>query len=429
MHIAIIGNGVAGITAARHIRKLSDHRLTVISAETDFFFSRTALMYIYMGQMTYEQTKPYEDWFWEKNRIELVRDWVEEIEVATNRLRLRSGPPVDYDILLIATGSRSNRFGWRGEDLDGVQGLYSFQDLELMEKNTKGIARAVIVGGGLIGVEVAEMLHSRKIAATMLVREDCYWGNICPMAEGLMIGRHLAEHGIDLRVQTELKEILDKGSGRVQGVVTNTGEEIACEFVALTAGVRPNIDLVSGSAIETNRGVLVDEYFRTTIPNIYAIGDCAEFRTTKPDHPPIEQLWYTARMHGEAVAATICGDPTPYDRGIWFNSAKFFDIEYQTYGYVPPVVREREETFYWESPDGRRAFRAVWRRDDRKVLGFNLFGIRYRQHVCQDWIRNGTTIDTVMAELKNANFDPEFFERPEAAIRKAFAEEHGSQRA
>ena len=80
MHVVIIGNGISGITAARHIRKLSDHQITVISSETDHFFSRTALMYVYMGHMRYEDIKPYEDWFWEKNKIGLLNAYVENID-------------------------------------------------------------------------------------------------------------------------------------------------------------------------------------------------------------------------------------------------------------------------------------------------------------------------------------------------------------
>ena len=89
MHIAIIGNGISGITAARFIRKLSDHKITVISAETDHFFSRTALMYIYMGHMRYEDTKPYEDWFWDKNRINLLNAYVEKVDTQNKKLVLK----------------------------------------------------------------------------------------------------------------------------------------------------------------------------------------------------------------------------------------------------------------------------------------------------------------------------------------------------
>ena len=107
--IAIIGNGISGITAARHIRKIGDDRIVVISGETDHFYSRTALMYIYMGHMTYEHTKPYEDWFWDKNSIELVRGWVEQLLPEQKQLKLSNGEVISYDQLIIASGSKSKQ--------------------------------------------------------------------------------------------------------------------------------------------------------------------------------------------------------------------------------------------------------------------------------------------------------------------------------
>ena len=94
MHIAIIGNGISGITTARWIRKLSDHKITVISSETEHFFSRTALMYIYMGHMRYKETKPYEDNFWDKNRIDLVQDHVENIDFDSKSMSMRNGTDI-----------------------------------------------------------------------------------------------------------------------------------------------------------------------------------------------------------------------------------------------------------------------------------------------------------------------------------------------
>ena len=108
-HIVIIGNGIAGITAARHIRKRSTHRITVISAETDYFFSRTALMYVYMGHMKFEHTKPYEDWFWEKNRIELKRAYVKAVKPEVNCVVFDDDTTLRYDDLIIATGSKPNK--------------------------------------------------------------------------------------------------------------------------------------------------------------------------------------------------------------------------------------------------------------------------------------------------------------------------------
>ena len=113
-HIVIIGNGISGITAARNIRKRAGHKITVISSESDYFFSRTALMYIYMGHMRYEHTKPYEDWFWEKNKIELIRDHVMSLHIGEKVLYLTFGKQLHYDILIIATGSTPNKFDWPG---------------------------------------------------------------------------------------------------------------------------------------------------------------------------------------------------------------------------------------------------------------------------------------------------------------------------
>lgn len=416
-HLVIIGNGVTGATVAREVRKRTDMRITMISSETDYFYSRTALMYLYMGHMKFENIKPYEDWFWTKNKIDRVREFVTSIDTDTKQIGLADGRTFFYDTLLIATGSKSNKFGWPGQDLPGVQGLYSIQDLELMEQNTAGISRAVIVGGGLVGIEVAEMLQSRGIPITFLVREENFYDIAMPRNEAQLLNRHIREHGIDLRLATQLKEILADSDGKARAVVTDSGEEISCQFVALTVGVRPNIDVVKNSKIESNRGVLVNEYLETNIPNIYAAGDCAEIKSTVQDAPTrVEQLWYTGRLQAEALAKTICGERTKYDRGIWFNSAKFFDIEWQTYGQVSNTEREGEKSFYWEHQHGKHCMRIVHRDGSMEVLGFNVMGIRFRQEVCERWISEKRTVEYVLQNLRLANFDPEFFRQYEPEI-------------
>ena len=249
MKIVIIGNGVAGTNAARFIRKQSEHEITMISDETLQPYSRTALMYIYMGHLKKVNTELYEDWFWAKNRIGRVFGRVVSIDANERKLSLTDGSIIPFDKLIIATGSKSNKFGWPGQNLDGAHGLYHLQDLEAMERHTPRIKRAVIVGGGLIGIEMAEMFHSRHIPVTFLVREDSFWNIVLPPEESQMINRHIKEHGIDLRLQTELKEIKDDGSGKVAGIVTGSGEEITCEFVGLTAGVSPNIDFIKSSEL------------------------------------------------------------------------------------------------------------------------------------------------------------------------------------
>lgn len=419
--IVIIGNGVTGVTAARHIRKQSaEDRITIISGETDHHFSRTALMYIYMGDLTYNDTKPYPDDFWARNRIDLKRGWVENIDTDGQAVIFSGGNRDHYDELILATGARSNKFGWPGQDLDAVQGLYSYQDLESMEKFSPTTKRAVIVGGGLIGVEVAEMLLSRGIEVTFLVRENAFWTIVLPCEEARLIGREIVRHGVDLRYETELKEILPDADGRARAVVTSTGDHIDCQMVFLTAGVSPNIGFIKDSGIECDRGVLVDDFFRTGAPHVWAGGDCAQHRNPPPDRRPVEQVWYTGKLHGEHIAANLCGEQRPYNPGIWFNSAKFFDIEYQTYGVVPHQERAHEGNFYWEHPGDGISFRLRFDQESRAVTGVNLFGLRHRHAVWEHWIARKTPVGEVMADLGAANFDPEFYRQHEPAIRAAF---------
>ncbi len=425
MHVAIIGNGISGITAARYIRKLSDHQITVISSETDYFFSRTALMYIYMGHMRFEDTKPYEDWFWKKNRIDLKRAYVEKVDVKAHALHFSGGEKMQYDKLIIACGSTPNKFGWPGQDLKRVHGMYTYQDLEAMEKYSEGLKKAVIVGGGLIGIEMAEMFHSRHIPVTFLVREKSFWDAALPYEESQMVTRHIRENGIDLQLETELKEILDNGNGEAKAAVSNKGETIECGFVGLTAGVRPNIKFLEGSDIETQRGILVNEYLETSAPDVYAIGDCAQAREPLPGRRPIEAIWYTGRMMGETVAYNICKKKIAYDPGIWFNSAKFFDIEYQVYGTVLAKAPEHHASIYWEHSDGRMSIRIVYNKNNNQILGFNLMGVRYRHEVCEKWIKEKANIEEVLQNLGLANFDPEFYKEYETEVIKLYNQQSG----
>lgn len=421
-HIVIIGNGISGVTTARHIRKLSDKRITIVSAETDYFFSRTALMYIYMGHMKFEHTQPYENWFWEKNRIELKKGYVKTVETKSKTLLFANGDTLEYDKLVIATGSKPNKFGWPGQDLDGVMGMYHKQDLDNLEKyapNKETCKRAVIVGGGLIGIELAEMLNSRSIPVTFLVRENSFWNGVLPAGESEMINRHIKNHHIDLRLSTNLKEIKADENGKVKSVIIEeTGEELECSVVGLTAGVSPNIDFIKESEIETGRGVKVNRFLETNIEDVYAIGDCAEQHEAIGNRRPIEAVWYTGRMMGETLAQTICGNRIEYKPGHWFNSAKFLDIEYQTYGWVfgERGRPENEKHFHWKHEDDTKCITVAFDKNTNKFLGINTFGIRMRHDVFDRWLSEEKDVDFVMNNLTEANFDPEFYKRFETEI-------------
>ncbi|MGJ8657558.1 MAG: NAD(P)/FAD-dependent oxidoreductase [Akkermansiaceae bacterium] len=424
--IIIIGNGIAGVTAAREIRKLDTKvPIIIISGETDHHFSRTALMYIFMGHMNYEDTKPHEDRFWTENKIQLLRGWVTSFDHQAQKITMKDLPDLEYSELVLAVGSVPNKFGWPGQDLPGVQGLYSKQDLDNLEESAKTAKRAVITGGGLIGIEMAEMLLTRGIPVSFLVREKLFWGSVLPKEEAIMIEKHIREHHCDLQMGEELESIHEGENGRVAYVTTKKGDRIDCEIVGLTAGVRPNIQWLSNNdQLETDRGIVIDHYFQTNLPHVWSIGDCAQFKDPLPGRRPLEQVWYTGKMHGAHLAQNLVGERKAYEPGIWWNSAKFFDIEYQTYGIVMPQPQEDEETFFWQAPEGYHTIRINYNTDTLAVKGVNVFGMRHRHQVWENWIASEAKIPDVVRDLAAANFDPEFFKQHERSIIETWNKQH-----
>lgn len=418
MHVVIIGNGIAGTTAARHIRKLSDCRITMISDECRQPFSRTALMYVFMGQLKLESTYLYEEWFWEKNRIARVQARVREVNPAARNITLNDGEVISWDKLIIATGSRPAQTGVPGENLPGVQHLYHLHDLDTLNRMCRGVKQAVVVGGGLTGIELVEMLLSKGIKVTFLVRETGFMSRQLTKEESDMAGRIIREHGVELRTGAHLREI--RGNSRVESVITDDGTEIPCELAGITIGVTPETGFLAGTGIETATGVLVDEYLQTSARDVYAAGDCAELRTPAPARRAVEPLWYTARAMGETVARNVCGYPAPYHQGIWHNAARFFDTEYQIYGQVPATTPPGVRSLYWEHASRKKSVRVNYDLATGAVTGFQTMGIRYRQQVCEHWIDTGTHISDALNNLSKANFDPEFYRRHESEIVSLF---------
>lgn len=413
MNAVVLGNGVAGVTAALALRKaLPQARVVLVSAESDTFFSRTALMYVFMRHMRLKDTEPYPEWFWREQRIERLRGLVGAVDVGAARLVFDDGRTLPYDRLVLATGSTPNRFGWPGQDLPGVQGLYSLQDLARLEENVGRARRAVLVGGGLIGVELAEMLHSRGLAVTILARETAYWNNVLPDLEARLVGAAIERAGIEVRFDTRLSAIEAGADGRVASVLTEAGERLPCQLVGLTAGVRPNLSALAGSAVPVGRGVRVDAALRTGVEGIWACGDCAELCPT-PDAPgQVEQLWYTARAQGEICGQNaVDGGARPYVRGLPFNSAKFFDLEWHTYGEVEPGAGRPEpveDRVYEDAARGRLLRLSV---RGGRLVGVNALGLRQRQAVWTRLIEAGAPPERAIEALDAAAFDPNWTPR------------------
>ena len=245
MKYVIIGNGVAGITAAFTIRaRDSSAEIVVISGESDYFYSRTALMYAFMDRMSLRDLEPHERKVYDRQSIRRVRGWVVQLDADAHTVTLDSGSILQFDRLLLATGSVPRRPEWNGLDKakEGVCHFVSLQDLARCEHLAKTSYEAVLVGGGLIGVELAECLVHHGRSLTFLVRDPWYWPVALGGEEGAMITEHIRRHGVNLLLSEQVAEVLNDSSGRVRAVRTVNGTEFPCQMLGIAIGVRPCID-------------------------------------------------------------------------------------------------------------------------------------------------------------------------------------------
>jgi len=409
MHYVIIGNGVAGIMAAFQIRQRERAaRITVISGESDYFFSRTALMYVYLDRMNLRDLEPFERKVYDKQRIERVRGWVRDLDAGRHTIRLDNGREIGYDRLLLAVGSVPNRIPWPGLESarEGVVHFVSLEDLAACERWTPSTRRAVVVGGGLIGVELVECLVHHGVEVDFLVRESWYWPMALAPEEGDLIAEHLREHGVRLHLEHEVASVAAAAGGRIAAVRTHQGKEFACQMLGICIGVRPAVDWLA--AVRTppalGRGIQVDSSFRTSLPDVWAAGDCAEFPL--PDgSAKVEQIWYAAKRQGELAGRAMLGDRVAYQPPLFYNSAKFFDIEYTTVGELTRVPGDAV-SFFYRFPDRAASLRLI--EQDGAVTGFNMLGSRWDHTWFERWIHERRSLDEVMEQLHLAQFEVEF---------------------
>jgi NADPH-dependent 2,4-dienoyl-CoA reductase/sulfur reductase-like enzyme len=442
LEIVIVGNGVAGIEAAMTVRAREPGvRITLISEESDHFFSRTALMYVLSGQMSYRDIEPLERDAYQRLGLVRIRARVLMLEPASRELLLSDGQRVRYDKLLLAVGSRPRVPPWPGYELRGVGHFVTLQDLQWFEQELHGrhgvdlppnpdgagndeffdspyrqrevaarvrgqlAKRAVVVGGGLIGIETVETLLAAKVPVSFLVREEWFWPIALDERESAFIADELRHHGVDVRLRANVARLAGDERGNVREVVTDSGS-LPADLVVVAIGVVPNTAWL-GDAVQRDEagGILVDEQLQTSAPDVWAAGDCASVRWYNGWVRP-EQLWYTARDQGRVAGRAMLGDPASYRRGTWYNSAKLMDIEYTTAGLVNMKVEGEQSWFFEERGRVHSTTRIVHK--DGRVIGMNFLGRRWDHSVCCRWIEERRTLPYVLAHLREASFDTEF---------------------
>ncbi len=350
----IIGSGAAGIAAAEAIRSIdSASPMIMVSDDPAGYYSRPGLAYYLTGELPEEMLFPFRETDFTRLNLQRILARAEKLDPNRQEVLLSTGQWLAYGSLLIATGASAVPAALPGSDLAGVVKLDTLADARQIIALSRKTRQAVVVGGGITALEIVEGLSARRIKVHYLLRGDRYWNNVLDEDESTIVQHALVKEGVRLHFRSEIAEIEGK-KGQVTGVVLKNGETIPCQMVAIAIGVRPRVELARSAGALMDKGIQVDEYLRTSLPNVWAAGDCAQVFDPLAGKYVVDSLWSPARWQGHTAGLNMAGQAAHYERSAPINVTRLAGLTTTIIGAVatgqpdldaPGIVRGDSETW------------------------------------------------------------------------------------
>ncbi|MDA8226772.1 MAG: FAD-dependent oxidoreductase [Desulfitobacterium hafniense] len=326
MTYVILGNGPAGTNAIESIRQIDQKgRIILVSAEDTLPYSRI-MTPEYMTEEAGEQDLFIRDCdFYEKNRVELrLGNRAERLDLKQKTVFLENEETLDYDKLLIATGSRPFIPQWIDLKVEGVFSLWNKADAEQIREYLPKAEKIVIIGGGLVGLQAARALSSYGIKATVVEMLDRLMPTqLDTVAAGILI-KAMESGGVKVLVNTKVERLIIE-ENCVAGLETDR-ETLPADAVIVATGVRPNLEFVAQSGLELDKGLIVNDYLQTSDPDVYAAGDVAQAKSFLTGEKVLRALWLTAVQQGKIAGANMAGSRVEYSGSHGMNSIQLFGL-------------------------------------------------------------------------------------------------------
>ncbi len=413
----LIGMGPGAIAAAEAIRGAdAGAEIVVVGADPHGYYSRPGLAYYLAKEIPEKWLRPFSAEGLAGLGLTIVNERADGIDTKAHRVTLASGRELGYDRLLIATGSTAIPAKVPGTELDGVVKLDDLDDANDMIRRCAGAKGAVVVGGGITALEIVEGLHAHGVLVDYFMRQDRYWKNVLSETESRVVEQELAGLGVRVHNFTELAGILGR-DGRVAAVETGGGKRIPCELVAVAIGVHARIELARAAGLACERGILVDEYLRSSDEDVYAAGDVAESADPATGRRTMEVLWNSAVQKGRVAGLNMASEPvTPYEKGVPINVTRLAGLKTTIIGTVGSGGRDadleglqRGDSQTWSEvgnavaieaqTHGARVRLAV---GERTLAGAVVMGDQSLSFPLQDLIEARADVGSIAANLKAA---------------------------
>lgn len=363
----ILGNGVAGITAAQEIRRHdAEAEITIVSDERLYGYSRVLLPLYIAGKRRKRELVFAPREFYAGERIRLLRGAAAEaVEPGERRVRLADGRRLPYDRLLLATGSVSRSLHVPGADLPGVCCLRRFADAEAIKRYARGGGPVAIVGGGPVAVKSLEALAARKRELHLLISSDRILSQMLDRTASDLLRRACERHGVRLHFHTDVAAF--EGRGRLEEIVLSDGSRIPCGLAIVGKGVDPSVACLAGTGVRLGQGVVVDGRMQSSLPDVYAAGDVAEPLEVLRQRNLPSPIWPSASEGGRVAGLNMAGVPATFSGSLRMNSVELLGLRVISAG-----LREGDGQAVRLDPEGPVYRKLVFA--DGRLRGFLLLG-------------------------------------------------------
>jgi NAD(P)H-nitrite reductase large subunit len=402
----IIGGSAGGIGAVEAIREVDPvGTLTVISEEKVPQYSRPMISEYVSKEATLETMKYRGDQFWKSNKVQtLTGRTATKIDFNKKQVELDGGDRIGYEKLLIATGGKPFVPRMEGGDKSGVFTFTELSSAEKIEATLEQSKSAVVIGGGLIGVSASEALVKRGIKVTLVELKENILNLILDKTASEIAEKVLTEAGVTVITGQTVQRILGKtdNEAAVGGVVMTDGKEIPCDLVVVAIGVIPRTELVKETPVKVNRGIVVDRFMRTSIPDVYACGDVAEAHDFLIDGNRLLPLWPLAHMGGRVAGYNMAGKKAEYEGGTVMSSLKYFDLPVIAVGDVNPQDLSDYEVLVELKPE-KPVYKKILLKDGA-LVGFIFLGELERAGIFFRLLKNHVDVSAIKEELLSEDF-------------------------
>ncbi|GHO85450.1 FAD-dependent oxidoreductase [Dictyobacter formicarum] len=331
----VIGNGIAGITAAETLRQEAPQAtIGVISEDAHPVYFRPALKDYLAGRVVEEKLWARPTNYYQSQRIHFLAEKVIRIQPEQHTVLLQSGGQVKYEKLLLASGARPAHLTCPGIDLAGVFTLRSVKDYQAIIERLPSARRVVVCGSGTLALETVETLRHCEHQVSHLIRKCLLWSEVLDATASDLVLQEESRDGVDVQLETEITEIIGS-RGQVSAVKTSRGERIACDLVLVAIGVKPNIDYAQASGLRCRRGLLVDEQMRTSARDIYAAGDVVETIIPGTQRARVIGQWYPSIQQARAAAYSmlnILDTSRPFQADTFYNATFLYGLPFASVG-------------------------------------------------------------------------------------------------